>query len=233
VSILPRVSGTLVDVASRGAVSRGLAESAGESVASAFFGGDDEGAGVLAARRVIEVPAPCDRAALEAIYGELAPRIHRFLRDLLGDATLATDATQETFIRAFRKVAELPPGTRLPPWVFGIARHVSLEFRRARGRFRRVVVESPEAVDEDPHDEGARSPEAELLDREALAVVQRALDRLSEERRAALLLRLDHGLAYDDIAQLMSWSLAKVKVEIFRARETLRATLDEYRGGVT
>jgi RNA polymerase sigma-70 factor (ECF subfamily) len=207
VAILPRVGSTLV-------------EGGSESVASAFFAEREEA-------------EACDQAALEAMYGDLAPRIHRFLRDLLGDATLATDATQETFIRAFRRVGELSPGTRLAPWVFGIARHVSLEFRRARGRFRRVVVDAPSKAQADVPDRAARSPETELLDREALGVVERALERLSDDRRAALLMRLDHGLAYEDIAQLMGWSLAKVKVEIFRAREVLRATLDEYRGGVT
>ena len=214
-AILPRVSSTLVDGGS-------------ESVASAFFGERERDDGSTAGERAI----PCDRASLEALYGELAPRIHRFLRDLLGDATLATDATQETFIRAFRRVGKLPPGTRLSPWVFGVARHVSLEFRRARGRFRRVVVDAPSKAHDEVHDRARRTPEAELLDREALTVVERALDRLPEERRAALLLRLDHGLAYEDIAQTMGWSLAKVKVEIFRAREVLREALGEYRGGV-
>ena len=208
-AILPRVGSTLVE---------GGADSV--SVASAFFSEREDADPV------------CDQASLEGLYGELAPRIHRFLRDLLGDATLATDATQETFIRAFRRVGELPAGFRLSPWVFGIARHVSLEFRRARGRFRRVVVDAPSAAHDDVPDRARRTPEAELLDREALNVVERALARLSEERRAALLLRLDHGLAYEDIAQTMGWSLAKVKVEIFRAREVLRATLGEYRGGV-
>jgi RNA polymerase sigma-70 factor (ECF subfamily) len=212
VAILPRVSSALV-------------EARPESVASAFFGErdrDDAGVDV----------AVCDQTSLEALYGELAPRIHRFLRDLLGDPTLATDATQETFIRAFRRVSELPAGTRLSPWVFGIARNVSLEFRRARGRFRRVVAFAPTRAHDEIPDRTRRTPEAELLDREALDVVTRALALLSEERRAALVLRLDHGLAYEDIAQAMGWSLAKVKVEIFRAREVLRATLGEYRGGV-
>jgi RNA polymerase sigma-70 factor (ECF subfamily) len=43
-----------------------------------------------------------------------------------------------------------------------------------------------------------------------------------------LLLRLDHGMSYDDIAVTMGCSLAKVKIEIFRAREVLRATMAEY-----
>jgi RNA polymerase sigma-70 factor (ECF subfamily) len=192
---------------------------------TAFFGEEEEAGGASASG------AACDRAQLMKVYGDLAPRVHRFLRDLLGCPALAADATQETFVRAFRRVDDLPAGTRLVPWVFGVARHVSLEARKARGRAARVLAPESPGDHERVADDAARNPEAELLDREALRVVARALAQLPEEKRAVLLLRCDHGLAYDEIAQLMGWSLAKVKVEIFRAREVLRATLDAYRGG--
>jgi RNA polymerase sigma-70 factor (ECF subfamily) len=45
------------------------------------------------------------------------------------------------------------------------------------------------------------------------------------------MLRLDHGLSYDDIAGLMGWTLSKVKVEVHRAREVLREELAGYEGG--
>lgn len=176
--------------------------------------------------------SPCDRAALAALYPELAPSVHRFLRDLLRDDALAADALQEAFIRAFRRIATVPHGTRLAAWVFGIARNVSLELRKARGRARRVLVQEDARVACRIADLRARSPEAQLLDREAVVVVTRALEQLPEDRRAALLLRLDHGLSYDEIARAMGWSLSKAKVEVFRAREVLRATFDAYRGGV-
>jgi RNA polymerase sigma-70 factor (ECF subfamily) len=96
---------------------------------------------------------------------------------------------------------------------------------------RRVLVETAGAPHATVADAAARSPETALLEREALCVVERALARLSSERREVLLLRLDHGLSYDEIAKTMGWSLAKVKVEIFRGREVLRATLEEYEGG--
>ncbi len=203
------------------------------SVVRAFFGdggdvSDADGDGVS----LVPAAVACDHASLVSMYGELAPRVHRFLRDLLGDPTLASDATQETFVRAFRRVDDLPGTTRLVPWVFGVARFVALEMRKARGRGRRVIDDGV-AADDRAMDTRARTPEDALLDREAVAVVERALDRLPEERRAALLLRCDHGLAYDEIAPLMGWSLSKVKIEIFRAREVLRATLEEYRGGGT
>jgi RNA polymerase sigma-70 factor (ECF subfamily) len=178
-------------------------------------------------------PEVSNQDSLLRDYAELAPRVQRFLRDLLGCPATAADATQETFVRAFRKVDGLPPATRLSPWVFGIARNVSLEIRKARGRRGRVLTpETPEHA-ERIADPAARSPETQLLDRESLEVIDRALDCLPEERRAALLLRLDHGLAYDEIAQTMGWTLAKAKVEVFRAREVLRATLAEYRGGAS
>jgi RNA polymerase sigma-70 factor (ECF subfamily) len=167
------------------------------------------------------------RVEMAALYAKLAPAVHRFLRDLLGDAALASDATQETFVRAFRRYETLEDCGRVAPWIFGIARNVSLELRRARGRARRVLVEGDGDSPSSARSK-TRTPEAELLDREAVRVVARALESLSDDRRAVLLLRLDHGLAYDEIAGLMGWTLAKVKVEIFRAREILRATIEEY-----
>jgi RNA polymerase sigma-70 factor (ECF subfamily) len=222
VTTLPRVRPLLAEATTR----------AGKpSVVRAFFG---DGADVADPDEASCAPMAigCDHATLVSLYVELAPRVHRFLRDLLGDPTLASDATQETFVRAFRRVDDLPRATRLVPWVFGVARFVALEMRKARGRGRRVIDDGV-AADDRAMDTRARTPEDALLDREAVAVVERALGRLPEERRAALLLRCDHGLAYDEIAPLMGWSLSKVKVEIFRAREVLRATLHEYRGGGT
>jgi RNA polymerase sigma-70 factor, ECF subfamily len=178
-----------------------------------------------------------DRAALAELYARHASPIHRFLRDLLGDHALAADATQETFCRAHRRLGALDDRTRAAPWLFTIARNVSLEFRRARTRYGRVFVSDasgPSGEDmREACDAMSRmgSPESVLLDQESLRVVATALGRLGEDRRAALLLRFDHGLAYEEIAEAMSWTLAKVKIEIFRAREVLRATLEEYRGG--
>jgi RNA polymerase sigma-70 factor (ECF subfamily) len=167
-----------------------------------------------------------------ALYAQHGARIHRFLSDLLGDRALAADATQETFVRAFRNREAFDGGRSIAPWLFGIARNVSLEMRRARHRARRVITPASSRCSRDaPEPRVTGSPESELLGREALRVVGAAVERLSEERRAMLLLRLDHGLAYDEIAALMGFSVAKVKVEIFRAREVLRETMAEYEGG--
>lgn len=168
------------------------------------------------------------RTVLAALYTAHAAAILRFLRDLLGDSALAADATQETFARAFRRLDTLREDQKRLPWLFGIARNVSLEVRKAR-RVARGRFAEGDSLDEIPAN--TRSPEAQCLGREAARVVGEALSGLPEERRAALLLRFDHGLSYEEIAAALGWSVAKAKVEVFRAREVLRGVLGKYEGG--
>ncbi len=177
--------------------------------------------------RVVNVAGDA-RSVLAALYAAHAAGIQRFLRDLLGDATLAADGTQETFARAFRRLDTLREDQKRLPWLFGIARNVSLEYRKAR-RVQRGRFAEGQSLEEAPC--GGRSPEAQVLGREAARVVANALGELPEERRAALLLRFDHGLSYEEIASALGWSVAKAKVEVFRAREVLRGVLGKYEGG--
>ncbi len=170
--------------------------------------------------------------ALRTIYERHAPAVRRFLQGMLGDAAAADDGTQETFARAFRRFGALGEIERVAPWLFGIARNVAYELRRGRRRDAGGPAEAGAgrggAAGGEPAE--GRTPEDECLGRETARAVGRALDGLNDERRAALLLRVDHELAYDEIARLMGWSLAKVKVEIHRARLALRAQLAGYEG---
>ena len=180
--------------------------------------------------RVMSRRSSSDPALLAAVYSEHGPGIRRFLQGLLSDRAAADDALQETFARAFRRMDTLQDPERIAPWLFGIARNVALETRKERRRIGRLL--DPEAEPrEDQEGVDARTPEAELLGREVAGVAVRALDRLSADRRAVLMLRVDHGLAYDDIASLMGWTLGKVKIEIHRAREALREEIAGYEGG--
>jgi RNA polymerase sigma-70 factor (ECF subfamily) len=167
-----------------------------------------------------------DERAFRRIYDRHAPGVYRFLRDQLGSDAAADEATQETFVRAHARLHAIRERDKLAPFLFGIARNVVLEQLRAK---RRVADDADQALDA-ALDE-APSPEALLLGREADELFAEALARLSDERRGALLLLLDHGLTYDEIATVMDWSLAKTKVEIHRARQKLRAELSKYFGG--
>jgi RNA polymerase sigma-70 factor (ECF subfamily) len=135
---------------------------------------------------------------------------------------MADDATQETFARAHAQLQKLGDHDRFKPWILGIARNVAFEARRVRqydpiadddeGGVPAAVIPSPD-------------PEAVLLDAELEKHFTEALSHLSEHRRAALLMRLDHGLSYEEIAEAFQWSLPTVKNEIHRARLKLRTHL--------
>lgn len=162
-----------------------------------------------------------ESAAYRALFERHVVAVRRFLRDLIRHVDSADDATQETFARAHAQLSKLGEQDRFKPWVFGIARNVAFETRR---------LKQHASLDDD--DEGTPAavipspdPERMLLDAELEKHFNSALGLLSANRRAALLMRLDHGLAYEDIALALGWSIPTVKNEIHRARLKLRAQL--------
>jgi len=170
-----------------------------------------------------------DPAAFRRLFERHAPGVWRFLRDLSRDEEAADEATQETFVRAHGRLGALRDEERVGAWLLGIARLVHLESRRGRGV--QVDVEDEAHLREVEAVLPTPSPEDLLLDRELEGLLTQALGMLREERRAALLLRIDHGLPYEEIASVMGWSLQKVKNEIHRARLSLREQLAAHVGG--
>jgi RNA polymerase sigma-70 factor (ECF subfamily) len=162
-----------------------------------------------------------------AVYDAHARSVRRFLGDLLRDDAAADEATQETFVRAHARLATLREGDKVLPWLFGIARNVFYEELRVRKRHLRSIDQDERG--EEPDD--SPSPEGMLLGAEADQQLAVALSELGDERRQALVMRIDHGLDYDEIADVMGWPLSKVKNEIHRARLVLRTRLSKYVGG--
>jgi RNA polymerase sigma-70 factor (ECF subfamily) len=161
-----------------------------------------------------------DPQAFRTLFERWAPRVRRFLRGLLQDGAAVDDATQECFVRAHRLIGGLRDDGGFVGWLFGIARLVAFEQRRALRRG--AGVQPPESADPRP------SPEALLLGREGDRLLAEALAVLDPERRAALLLRIDHDLDYPEIAAAMGWPLSKVKNEIHRGRQIMRGRLAAY-----
>lgn len=168
-----------------------------------------------------------DAEAFRRLFDRYVGPVRRFLGDMLQQPHDADEAAQETFVRAHRLLPRLKDRDRVKAWLLAIARLVALEQLRAR---------RPEELDEE--DDGvlqavipSPDPEAVLLDRELEAHLDQAVASLSPRRRAVLLLRLDHGLSYDEIAAALGWSLAQVKNEIHRARLQLRSQLLPHLGG--
>ena len=149
----------------------------------------------------------------EALYERHAADVFRFALYLCGDRAQAEDITSETFVRAW----SVRDGLRAPTvkaYLFAIARNLYREDRRRSWR-RSELSESVEDVGPGPHAEAAARAELEL--------VMEALQSLPEADRAALLMRAQDQMPYEEIAATLGLSLAAARVKVHRARVRLAA----------
>jgi RNA polymerase sigma-70 factor (ECF subfamily) len=157
-----------------------------------------------------------DIDAFAALYERYQPHLMRYCRSRLGNWDDAADATQETFLRAWRAF-DMFGGDRLfLPWARVIATNVCTDALRRRMRSARM--ESPDTEPVSTHREGEELCVARVDTDEVMA----ALVKLSERHREILRLREYEGLSYEDIAEREDLDLNAVKSLIWRARQALR-----------
>ena len=150
---------------------------------------------------------------LEALYREHARDVFRFALFLSGDAALAEDIVSETFIRLWHARARVDL-TTVRGYLFVIARNLFLQDRRQR---RPVALLDETAADARP------GPEARALARGELRATLAALQELPEIDRAALLMRAEDALPYEEIARVLDIPVATARVKVHRARLALVA----------
>jgi RNA polymerase sigma factor (sigma-70 family) len=138
------------------------------------------------------------------------------------------DAVSETMRRAIEGMGRLHDGEPLRPWLMGIARHVALDARRARGRSLRR--RAPETVDgASPLDDipvQKPGPFEQLADARRAAKVKEALARLPEGPRQALTLFHLEGVGYDEITRRLGVPMGTVATWVSRGRKALLGELE-------
>jgi RNA polymerase sigma-70 factor, ECF subfamily len=142
------------------------------------------------------------------LYDQHARDVYRFALYLSGRREDAEDITSETFMRVWNTTEPIRQAT-VRAYLLTIARHCYLRGLRRQSRH----TELDEAT-ADP----ARGPQNTAEQRQELSRVLAALQQLPEIDRAALLLRAQDDLAYEEIAQALGISLAAVKTKVHRAR---------------
>jgi RNA polymerase sigma-70 factor (ECF subfamily) len=155
----------------------------------------------------------------ERIYRDYGRPVHAYLARLTGDAWVAEELCQETFLRYLRHRGRIHGrnGT-LGAWLFRVATNL------ARDRLRR---RQPEAL---RHEPSAAEPDgcavAEARDRDAR--VRREVERLATDLREVFLLRAHHELTYGEVADAVGISERTAKERFRRAREILAHRLEPY-----
>jgi RNA polymerase sigma-70 factor (ECF subfamily) len=157
-----------------------------------------------------------------------AERVYGALRRFGLEPGEADEVEQEVFVRAWRGLPRFEERSRFSTWLYRIA------FNEAQ---RRLSRRPPRPAEWDPDREDrigslAESPElgpdAQTLDRELEQTLERALDRLPAEWRAAVVLRDIEGLSTHDAAEIAGVGEAAFKSRLHRGRMQLRALLEPY-----
>ena len=131
----------------------------------------------------------------------------------------ASDLAQDVFIRAFRGLRSFKGRSAFSTWLYRVAVNVCLN----RAALRTPKAGPLEAADQ--RDDRIERADAGLIRAERAAEVRAAIARLPKKQRAALILRVYHDLAHDEIAEIVGSSAGAVKANFFHALANLRKLL--------
>lgn len=177
-------------------------------------------AGDRAGDRGVTTPPACldARVFVEELFAQHNGEIYAYLVRMLRDPELAADLTQDAFLRAYRACDSLEDPAHARAWLYQIAHRVALdELRRRRiVRFLPLVGDSHGT---------APSAEHEVMELRLSADLQRALERIPDRQRSALLLAELHDLTGLELAAALGVSHVAARALLTRARESLRQAL--------
>jgi RNA polymerase sigma-70 factor (ECF subfamily) len=162
------------------------------------------------------------RTFVEGLFARHHAEIHAYLSRMLRDPELAADLAQDAFIRAYRAYGDLDDVAKARAWLYQIAHRVALDEIRRR-KIIRFVPWSGESRGAAP------SAERLVLETRLSGDLERALARIPERQRAALLLAEVHDLTGLELATAMGTSHVAARALLTRARESLRRALAEER----
>jgi len=166
-----------------------------------------------------------DRNAFDALRLVCEPSVRRFVRRLAGTAFDHDDIVQDAFLALYMNLHRLEPVENLRPFLYRIARNRCYDELRRQGRYDTVSLEGgPDRTA--PVVKDRRPGPSEALDRTlAYADLRAAVARLPEDQRQALILYVDEGMSYAEIAFTLATDVNNVKARIHRARKDLARRL--------
>ncbi len=188
----------------------------------------------------MKTPGIPDAAELEVIerakrgdreaFGQL---VERYQRRVVGVAMAishnqddAIELAQETFVRAFENLPRFESRSSFSTWLYRIAHNLTIDFRRREGRH--IVLRGEDAdieIGRLPSPQG--DSYGELRRNELNEKIRKALDQLTPEHRAVVLLREVEGLSYDEISDTLKVPRGTVMSRLHYARSRLRAMLKD------
>jgi len=170
-----------------------------------------------------------DKQAFDLLVAKYQRKLFRLLSRLIRDPAEIEDVAQEAFIKAYRALPNFRGESAFYTWLYRIAINTAKNYLVAQGRRAPTQTET-EIEDAENFEDGDSlrtedTPDRMLLSKQVAEAVNRAIERLPEELRTAIVLRELEGLSYDEIAESMNCPIGTVRSRIFRAREAVAEEL--------
>ena len=159
-----------------------------------------------------------DRSAFAKLVDRYWDRLYRWLYHLTRDRHAAEDLTQETFLKALAAIRSFRPGSNFRAWVFRIGHNNFVNQKRADRRTKHPLPDDAAGAESD-------GPVHAAEDREALELVMKAVTELPADFRAALLLRVEEGLSFREVAKVLGTTEETARWRVFKARQKLMKVL--------
>ena len=170
-----------------------------------------------------------DKHAFDLLVIKYQRKLARLLSHFIRDAAEIEDVTQESFIKAYRALANFRGDSAFYTWLYRIGINTAKNFLVSQGRkvstIEGINNEDAEDFEDNSLLKEVNTPESELMSKQIAQTVSKSLDALPEELRSAIVLREIDGLSYEEIATIMNCPVGTVRSRIFRAREAISEQL--------
>ncbi len=173
-----------------------------------------------------------DRGAYQILVERYQRRILSVVVGMVRNPDDGQEIVQETFIRAYRSLANFKGDSSFYTWLYRIAVNLSIDFQRKAGKRTLVEFDEGNASQQDPGAIGAggygsEDPFKRVRDRELVGKIFEAIEGLTPDHRAVILLREVEGLSYEEISQVLDCSMGTVMSRLHYARKKLQSRLSE------
>lgn len=167
-----------------------------------------------------------DMLAFEELILKHEKIVYNLALRMMNHSEDARDISQEVFLKAYRSLSNFDERSAFSTWLYRITHNTCIdEMRKRKGKQSFSLEEELEneegSMQRQIADEGD-TPEESLLRAEQKNEILQALDNLSEEHKAAIVLRDVKGLSYEEIAEILEVTLGTVKSRISRGRNQLK-----------
>ena len=168
-----------------------------------------------------------DVAAFQELATKYYRRVFMVVLGMLNHREDALEVAQEAFCRAFRNVGRFKGGSTFYTWLYRIAVNLAIDFQR---RQKRGLMDFKEDMDEVIVEKGESDsdPFREFRDRELGKRLIAAIDELTPDHKAVIVMRAVEGLSYKDIGRVMGCSEGTVMSRLHYARKKLQEKLGSY-----